>query len=385
MPSLAMLSSCRAAQGLVGTLNPARGGPRLLLPLQLPQPHLPLQQNASTRIPFLGSRNRPRPLRPARFRIGEDDRTSSSMGSILEAGEAQELLLSAHHLLCNTERRLGDYCSTFVPSRQPPPTPSPPTSTQPNPASIKGEHPPNAYPASGPADEDDAAAAVAGAAGAGEPTTATGSRCWHLYGSFHVARQRLEADACAEVVTRGHPGPACEKLETLERLVRELQYVPTEDMYRVLRTNERLLGDLLGAGGAAGAAGDERGGGVGRGGSGPDAAGGAKAVTEGGAGKAGMRGGNDGSKGQAGAMEGQPRGTAVLVSGMERDTADAVFDRLDRYGRGWLDRDDLLAGLEIMGGYPGVWGCGCVLAPERPMHIACRSRLPIAEHGACGT
>ncbi len=370
-----MLSSCRAAQGLVGALSPAGGGPMLLLPHQLPQPRLPLQHNAPSRTTFLGTRNRPRPLRPAHFRVGEDDRTSSSMGSILEAGDAQELLLSAHHLLCNTERRLGDYCSTFVPSRQPPLTPSPPDPTQPHPTSFKGEHPPSTYPASSPAAED--AAAAAGVAGAVEPATTIDSRCWHVYGSFHVARQRLEADACAEVVTRGHPGPACEKLETLERLVRELQYVPTEDMYRVLRTNERLLGDLLGVGGSAGAAGDEGGGGVGYCGSEPAAVGGTTAVAEGGVGKAGVRGGKE-------VRKGQPKGTVVVVSGMERDTADAVFDRLDRYGRGWLDRDDLLAGLEIMGGCPRVWGCGCVLAPERPVHVACNSRLPVAEHGACG-
>lgn len=62
----------------------------------------------------------------------------------------------------------------------------------------------------------------------------------------------------------------------------------------------------------------------------------------------------------AGEAPGAGGGLPEVVPGLRQSQAEAVFRRLDRRRRGWLDQDDLVAGLELLGegGVGGGWGRG---------------------------
>ncbi|GLC59508.1 hypothetical protein PLESTB_001494900 [Pleodorina starrii] len=305
-----------------------------------PRPLPPLR---SLPHPFRISKSRTpltRPLpQPARFqdaRKGSDhDRGHASVDELLSTSSLDEMLHAAHVVLKSAERRVGDYCSTFA-----------------------------------PAGAVSAAAAEGGGRGrGGGGGRGRGRSCWHVYRSLRQARRRLEAEAGAEAVTTGHAGPACADVESLEKMVRELEYVPSEDLYRVLAANEKLLGSM-----AAGTRARERGawvdraacairgaaaGGESSGGEGggewenelsgaeaeveaAEAAEAARKAAEAAAAARRAEGGEGGS-GRRGV------GGLAVVEGLDRDAAAAVFSALDRGGRGWLDRDDLLAGLDKLG------------------------------------
>ncbi|EFJ45003.1 hypothetical protein VOLCADRAFT_94698 [Volvox carteri f. nagariensis] len=246
---------------------------------------------------------------PLRFRNHADSAARSSVGDLLTSSNVDEMLHGAHVVLTSAERRIGDYCSTFA----------------------------------------------RGSGGSGRRW------CWHIYRSLRQARRRLEAEAAAEAVTTGHAGPACGEVEALEKLVRELEFVPVEDMCRVLAANERTLCALAAAGRSKAAAQNGGGGGGGSGGNRAwvDKAACARNVAGGGA----TTEGSDWEEQLSGGAEeeeeveaaekegGSGSGTKSLaiVEGVDRQRAETVFKGLDRSGRGWLDRDDLLAGLQMMG------------------------------------
>ncbi|KAG2444867.1 hypothetical protein HXX76_001605 [Chlamydomonas incerta] len=238
---------------------------------------------------------------------GAAPETPHVVGDILATSSMEEVLRSAHHILTAAEQRIGDYCSTFVAS----PGPSPSL----GPSRIEG------------------GGSSGGNSSGGEEPPSPGRRCWHVYRSFSQARRRLEAAAAAEAAAAGGagvPGAACADLEVLEKLVRELGPRPSE-LVGVLAANERLLGSLtIGGAGAVASSG----------------AGGA------GGGQGAGAGATSKAKEKAAGTAAPPRGAggpAEVVPGLSQSQAEAVYARLDRRGRGWLDQDDLMAGLELLG------------------------------------
>ncbi|GIL50873.1 hypothetical protein Vafri_6851 [Volvox africanus] len=236
----------------------------------------------------------------------------SVVGEVLATSNVDEMLHAAHIVLASAERRIGDYCSTFARS-------------------------------------------------GAETGAGAGRKCWHIYRSLSQARKRAEAEAGAEAVTTGRAGPACEDVKAFERLIKELEFVPVEDMVRVLKTNELLLQSLA-AGKTARL----------RDGAWVDRAACRHEVGSGGSRESGDReeqlsSGSDvwtdeekeeeeeEDKEMTKVVEGSTRagarcvGGLTVAAGLDRRRAEEVFTALDHSGRGWLDRDDLLAGLDMLG------------------------------------
>ncbi|GLI60662.1 hypothetical protein VaNZ11_002862 [Volvox africanus] len=247
---------------------------------------------------------------PINFINRAENHDRSVVGDVLATSSVDEMLHAAHIVLASAERRIGDYCSTFARS---------------------------------------------GSETGGD----AGRKCWHIYRSLRQARKRAEAEAGAEAVTTGRAGPACADVKAFEQLLRELEFVPVEDMFRVLKSNELLLQSL-----AAGKTARQRDGAwvdwaacphkVGSGGS-----------RDGSDREEQLNSGSDVWTEEAEedwdrdkdmkVVEGSARcgarcvGGLTVTAGLDRRRAEEVFTALDRSGRGWLDRDDLLAGLEMLG------------------------------------
>ncbi|PNW88617.1 hypothetical protein CHLRE_01g037300v5 [Chlamydomonas reinhardtii] len=255
------------------------------------------------------------------------------VGDILAASSMEEVLRSAHHLLAAAEQRIGDYCSTYV--------------AIPSPRPDAGHSRGGGGSGSGSCGDDvPSPSHVLADPHPQQPDQREqeqGSRrCWHVYRSFSQARRRLEAAAAAEAAAAvggggggGTPGVACTDLEVLEKLVREVGSRPSE-LVSVLAANERLLSSLAGGGGRAGAGA----GAVGT--TTPHTTTSATSATSATTTPATSATG-------AGEAPGAGGGLPEVVPGLRQSQAEAVFRRLDRRRRGWLDQDDLVAGLELLG------------------------------------
>ncbi|KAG2497234.1 hypothetical protein HYH03_004823 [Edaphochlamys debaryana] len=235
-----------------------------------------------------------------------------------------ELLRSAHTLLEKAERRVGDYCSTFATT----------SDGQPVLASVEIATLEEADPSAPP----------------------PARRCWHVYRSLNEERRRLEAATAASAAAKAGDGAAdgaaataarefdrAEALataEALEKLIRELQYAPANEMVSVLAANERRLGSVAGRRrkGAENAPIP------------PALETPPQPSTP--SPKHPTSTSTSTSSTSTSPITSSGTGTGErlsVVEGLTREQAAGVFKKLDRSGRGWLDGDDLLAGLDTLG------------------------------------